>query len=189
MSLENLQDLLTDELRDLYNAENQLTKALPKMAKAANSEDLKNIFQEHLKQTEGHVERLNEIFEKLGANSKGRKCVAMQGIIEEAKDLMDEDAEDDVMDAGLICAAQKVEHYEMAGYGCARTWALALDRQDIVDLLQETLDEEKQADEKLTELAESHINEEAIHEESEEHDEEEEEEEAAAGSKTRMRSR
>jgi ferritin-like metal-binding protein YciE len=167
MSLESLRDLYVEELRDLYNAENQLVKALPKMAKAASSPDLRAAFEEHLTVTEGQVERLERIFESLGERPTGKKCVGMEGLIEEGKELIKDDAEDSVLDAGLICAAQKVEHYEIAAYGCVRTYARMLGFEDAANLLQETLDEEGEADKKLTELAESVINVEAEEEDSE----------------------
>jgi ferritin-like metal-binding protein YciE len=158
MHMETLQDLYIDQLRDLYNAEHQLVKALPKMAKAAKSESLQSAFESHLDQTNGHVERLERIFEKLGVSPKGKKCKAMQGLIEEGKEMMSEDATPEVMDAGLIAAAQRVEHYEMAGYGCVRTYAKVLGQSDAAELLQETLEEEESADKTLTDLAESMIN-------------------------------
>jgi len=161
MKLKTLHDLFVDELKDLYNAENQILKALPKMAKAASSEELRQGFEEHLEQTHGHVERLEQIFEQLGARAKGKKCVAMEGLIDEGKELMSEDAEPSVMDAALIAAAQKVEHYEMAGYGTVRAWAEQLGLHEAANLLQQTLDEEKETDEKLTQLAESMVNQEA----------------------------
>jgi ferritin-like metal-binding protein YciE len=161
MALESLHDLYVEELRDLYNAENQLLKALPRMAKAASHEDLKAAFTEHLEVTRGQVERLERIFNDLGVKAKGKKCDAMEGLIEEARDLMAEDAEPSVLDAALIAAAQKVEHYEMAGYGCVRTFARLLGYGEAADLLQETLDEEGEADKTLTELAETIINVEA----------------------------
>src|ERR1700761_9104167 len=157
MKLKTLEDLFHHELKDLYSAENQLVKALPKMAKAATNAELKAGFEEHLEQTKGHVERLNEIGEKLGIKLTGHKCKAMEGLIEEGAELIDEDAEDNVRDAGLIGAAQRVEHDEIAGYGPARALAESLGHEDIVDLLQQTLDEERETDEKLTELAESAI--------------------------------
>ena len=123
MKLSSLHELYVDELKDLYSAENQLVKALPKMAKAASSPGLAKAFTSHLKETEGHVARLEEIFAGLGISPKGKKCKAMEGLIEEGKELLSEDAEPEVMDAGLIAAAQRVEHYEMAGYGCVRTYA------------------------------------------------------------------
>ena len=159
--LNSLEDLLLHELRDLYSAEKQLLKALPKMAKAATSEALKEAFQEHLAVTEKQIERLDEIFTELDKSSRGPKCAAMEGLVEEASELMKEDADEMVMDAGLIAAAQRVEHYEMAGYGCARTFARTLGHDRIAEMLQETLDEEAEADEKLTALAESEINVEA----------------------------
>jgi ferritin-like metal-binding protein YciE len=161
MSLKSLEDLFVDELRDLYHAERQLTKALPKMAKNASTPELQEAFREHLGQTERHVGRLEEVFGQLGLKPKTKKCEAMEGLVEEAKGLLDEDAEADVLDAGLICAAQKVEHYEIAGYGTVVTWARRLGHDDSARLLQETLDEEKAADAKLTNLAESVVNQQA----------------------------
>lgn len=155
MELASLQDLLIDELKDLYNAEGQLVKALPKMAKAASHPELQTAFQEHLRQTEEHVTRLEQIFEQLGESAKGKKCYAMQGLIEEGKELIDEDADAEVLDAGLIGAAQKVEHYEIAGYGTARTHARLLGNKQAVSLLEQTLTEEKQTDDKLTRIADS----------------------------------
>jgi ferritin-like metal-binding protein YciE len=168
MKLGSLHDLYVDELRDLYNAENQLLKALPKMAKAANAPELRAAFEEHLAVTEGQVERLSRIFKQLGERPTGKKCVAMEGLIEEGKELMEEDAEPAVLDAALIAAAQKVEHYEIAGYGCVRTYARMLGYDDAAQLLQETLDEEGEADKKLTDLAESVVNVEAEQEGEEE---------------------
>jgi len=161
MKLESLRELLVDELKDLYSAENQLVKALPKMAKAAASPELKAAFEEHLEETKGQVDRLVTIFEQLEGSPKGKKCKAMEGLIEEGSEFIDADGEDSVKDAALICAAQKVEHYEIASYGCARTFATLLGLDEVADLLQETLDEEGNADKKLTELAETVINVEA----------------------------
>jgi ferritin-like metal-binding protein YciE len=161
MALDSLHDLYVDELKDLYNAENQLVKALPKMAKAATNPDLKAAIEEHLEVTRGQVERLERIFKKLGVSPKGKKCKAMEGLIEEGKEVMEEDGQEAVIDAALIAAAQRVEHYEMAGYGCARTFAKLLGYDEAARLLQETLDEEGDADKKLTELAETGINVEA----------------------------
>src|SRR4051812_14488661 len=158
MALDSLHDLYVDELKDLYSAENQLLKALPRMAKAATAPELKAAFTEHLEVTRGQVERLEKIFKGLDASPKGKKCKAMEGLIAEGKELMAEDADESVLDAALISAAQKVEHYEMAGYGCARTFARLLGYDDAAALLQETLDEEGEADKKLTELAETVIN-------------------------------
>jgi len=161
MKLKTLQDLLHQELKDLYSAENQLVKALPKMAKAATNEELAAGFTEHLEQTKGHVERLDQIGETLGIALTGHKCKAMEGLIEEGAEMIDEDAEPSVKDAGLIGAAQRVEHYEIAGYGTARALAEKLGHDQVAELLEQTLQEEKETDEKLTELAESAINAEA----------------------------
>jgi ferritin-like metal-binding protein YciE len=161
MKMKSLQDLLVEELKDLYSAENQLVKALPKMARAASSVDLRAGFEEHLEQTRGQAERLERICEQLGVTPRGKKCVAMEGLIEEGKELMQEDMEPAVLDAALIAAAQKVEHYEIAAYGTAREWAEQLGLDDAAELLQETLDEEKATDEKLTELARQKVNQEA----------------------------
>ena len=163
MQAEDLQDLMVDQLKDLYNAENQLLKALPRMAKKASHEELKNAFNEHLEQTRTHVERLEQIFEKLDQNPKGKKCKAMEGLIEEGKEVMQEFEDPDVLDAGLIAAAQRVEHYEIAGYGTVRAYAELLGDSDTARLLQQTLDEEGQTDKLLTQLAESMINVEAAH--------------------------
>jgi ferritin-like metal-binding protein YciE len=163
MKTKGFADLLELELKDLYSAEKQLTKALPKMAKAASNEELKEAFESHLTETEGQIERLEKIFKQLDISfSRVEKCKAMEGLIEEGSDLMEEGLEPDVLDAALICAAQKVEHYEIAGYGCARTFAQQLGQDEVADLLQETLDEEGTADKKLTEIAESVVNPEAV---------------------------
>jgi ferritin-like metal-binding protein YciE len=162
MKAKGFQDLFELELKDLYSAEKQLTKALPKMAKAATNEDLKQAFQMHLEETEGQIERLEQIFKQLNVSySRVEKCKAMEGLIEEGQEIMEEGLVPDVLDAALICAAQKVEHYEIAGYGCARTFAQQLGHEDIANLLQETLDEEGMTDKKLTEIAESVVNQEA----------------------------
>ena len=159
--MQTLDDLYVDMLKDLYSAEKQLVKALPKMAKNAQSADLQKAFQEHLKQTEGHVERIERIFSDLGSSPRGKKCVGMEGLVEEGNELLQEQADPDVLDAGLIAAAQKVEHYEIASYGTVRTWAERLGYNQAAQLLQQTLDEEGEANKKLTQLAESHINMEA----------------------------
>jgi ferritin-like metal-binding protein YciE len=161
MSMESLQDLYLDQLKDIYNAENQLVKALPKMAKSANSPDLQAAFEGHLEETRGHVERLEQIFERLGEKPGGKTCKAMKGLVEEGSEMMDEDAGPPIMDAGLIAAAQRVEHYEMAAYGCVRNFARILGQPEAAKLLQQTLDEEGAADKKLTKLAEG-INHEAM---------------------------
>lgn len=158
MKLASLEDLYVEELKDLYSAEHQLLKALPRMAKAATALKLSRAFESHLRQTRGHVTRLEKIFKKLGGSPKGKKCKAMEGLLAEGKELMGEDAEPAVMDAALIGAAQRVEHYEMAGYGCARTYARLLGHNEAADLLQKTLDEEGATDKALTELAEKSIN-------------------------------
>jgi len=155
MKIETLQELFIDELKDLYSAETQIIKALPKMIKNANSDELRGAFEEHLEQTKGHVDRLDQIFGELNASPKGKKCTGMEGLLEEGKELMAEDIEPEVLDAGLISAAQRVEHYEIAGYGTVRTYAELLGLDEAAKLLQETLDEEKETDRKLTSIAES----------------------------------
>jgi ferritin-like metal-binding protein YciE len=162
MEIDSLRKLYVDELKDLYSAEKQILQALPKMVKKATHPQLKNAFQEHLEVTQGHVERLERIFEALGKPARGKKCKAMEGLLEEGKEVMSEDMEDDVMDAALISAAQRVEHYEMAGYGTVRTWAEQMGETAAAKLLQQTLDEERDADKSLTQLAESTVNVEAI---------------------------
>ena len=158
MEMETLQDLMLDEIKDLYSAEQQLTKALPKMAKKASSPELRQAFETHLAETQGQIERLESVFEALGEKPKAKKCLAMEGLIKEAKEMMGEDMDDDVMDAALISAAQKVEHYEIASYGTVRTYAKLLGNKDAARLLQQTLDEEGKTDKLLTKLAESSIN-------------------------------
>jgi ferritin-like metal-binding protein YciE len=152
-SKNSLRALYIDELRDLYNAEKQLTKALPKMAKAASSQELRNGFTRHLEQTQGHVERLEQIFEALGERPSGKKCMGMEGLVEEGTELMEQDFEGNIMDAALISAAQRVEHYEIAAYGTVCAFGELLGESHHVSLLQQTLQEEKQTDEKLTELS------------------------------------
>jgi ferritin-like metal-binding protein YciE len=161
MSIESMNDLFLDQLRDLYHAEKQLVKALPKMAKHASAADLRDAFQSHLQQTEEHVARLERVFEKIGSRPKTKKCEAMKGLVEECEELIDQEPDQLVLDAGLIGAAQKAEHYEIASYGTLITWARQLGQHECADILKKTLEEEKQADEKLTNLAESHINQEA----------------------------
>jgi len=153
MADKGLRELYIDELKDLYSAENQLVKALPKMAKGADSEELRQGFEEHLEQTQGHVQRLEEIFEALRESPKGKKCKGMEGLIEEGAEVLDEDYEGSILDAALIGAAQRVEHYEIAGYGTARAMAEVLGEIQHVTLLTDTLEEEKETDEKLTKLA------------------------------------
>lgn len=156
--MQTLEDLYVDHLKDLYSAEKQLVKALPKMAKNASSPDLQNAFQEHLRQTERQAERIEQIFSELDGSPRGKKCVGMEGLVEEGNEIMKEDVEPEVMDAGLIAAAQKVEHYEIASYGTVRAWAERLGYDRAARLLQETLDEESMANERLTQIAESHVN-------------------------------
>ena len=158
--MDTLDELYTDLLKDLYSAEKQLVKTLPKMAKAAQSSDLQRAFNEHLSQTERHVERIEKIFSDLDGSPRGKKCVGMEGLVKEGDEILKE-TDKGAMDAGLIAAAQKVEHYEMAGYGTARTWAQMMGHSKAARILQETLDEESQANEKLTQIAESHANMEA----------------------------
>jgi ferritin-like metal-binding protein YciE len=154
MAVANLEELLISELKDIYSAEKQITKALPKMAKAATSPALKAAFESHLKETNGHVERLDQIFEALGKSSRGKLCHGMQGVLEEGAEVLEDTEKGDVRDAALISAAQRVEHYEMAAYGCVREYASLLGRKDVASLLEKTLAEEKAADEKLGSIAE-----------------------------------
>lgn len=153
MPTEGLRELYIDELKDLYSAEKQLVKALPKLAKAASSDELRSGFEEHLDQTKGHVQRLEQIFEMLGEKPTGKKCKGMEGLIEEGSELTEEDYEGALLDAGLIGAAQRVEHYEIAAYGTVVAFAELLEESEHVSLLNETLEEEKETDEKLTELS------------------------------------
>lgn len=179
MKLDSLRTLWIEEMRDLYNAETQLVKALPKMAKKATNPELREAFENHLEETKTHVERLEEIFTRLGKKASGKTCKAMKGLIEEGAEMMQEDGPDSVLDAGIIAAAQRVEHYEIAGYGVVRTFASILGEDEAEDVLQETLDEEGAADKTLTEIAEGIVNEEA----------EEADEEEMATSARRSRSR
>jgi ferritin-like metal-binding protein YciE len=165
MDKNTLKGLYVEELKDLYSAENQITKALPKMAKAASSEELREGFEEHLEQTKGQIERLQQIFEKLGEKPGGKKCLGMEGLLKEGAEVIGDDFEDAVMDAALISAAQRVEHYEMAGYGSVIAYAEVLGEDEAASLLRETLEEEKETDEKLTDLSKE-INAEAQGEES-----------------------
>jgi ferritin-like metal-binding protein YciE len=153
MPNEGLKELYVDELKDLYSAESQLVKALPKLAKAAASEELRAGFEEHLEQTKGHVQRLEQIFEMLNESPKGKKCKGMEGLIEEGSEIMEEGFEDALLDSALIGAAQRVEHYEIAAYGTVRSFAEELGESEHASLLAETLEEEKETDEKLSELA------------------------------------
>ncbi|HET9635917.1 MAG TPA: ferritin-like domain-containing protein [Gemmatimonadaceae bacterium] len=161
MDLDTLKDLYVDELKDLYSAEKQIIKGLTKMSKAANSPRLKDAFRTHLEETRQHAERLDQICRDLGVSPRGKKCVGMEGLIEEGNELIQEDPDPDVLDAGLISKAQHIEHYEMAGYGTVRTYARQLGFDNHAELLQQTLDEEGKTDHLLTDLAESGINVEA----------------------------
>ena len=156
--MKTLEELLTDELKDLYSAENQLIKALPKMAKNAQTKDLRMAFEQHLEQTKNQATRLEQICEELGVSPRGKKCVGMEGLIEEGKEVMTEAEDPTVMEAGMIGAAQKVEHYEIAGYGTASAHARQLGFSGAVTLLEKTLEEEKMTDEKLTKLAKNQVN-------------------------------
>jgi len=162
MKLNTLEELYIDQLKDLFNAETQLLKALPKMSTAATAPELKKAFDEHLAETEDHIDRLKTIFKELEISPQGKTCKAMTGLLAEGSETISEDADPCVKDAALIAAAQRVEHYEMAGYGCVRTYARLLGHDDAADLLQTTLDEEGSVDKRLTDLAESVINLEAV---------------------------
>ena len=172
MPMKNLKQLFIDELKDIYDAEQRITKALPKMVKAANSEDLSSALENHLEETQEHVARLEQIFKNLNVSVGRKTCQAMVGLLEEGQSLMDEKGAQSVMDAALIAAAQKVEHYEMATYGCLRDWAQLLGDDSSAELLQQTLDEEGEADQKLTEIAQL-LNFEALEGEDEERGERE----------------
>jgi len=158
MSIKSLQDLIVDELRDMYHAENRLVKALPKMVEAASTPALKEAFERHLKQTENQVNRIETIFDQLGGDPKGKRCKGMEGIISEGAEVLDEEAPGSVIDAALIAAAQRVEHYEIAAYGCIRSHANLLGLGDVARLVEESLEEEEAADQLLSELAETEVN-------------------------------
>jgi len=162
MPLKSLEDLFLDELRDTLSAEKQLVKALPKMAAAASLPHLRSGFEKHLKETEEHIERLRQVFESIGETVRAKTCKAMQGLIEEGQEIIDEDADRETKDAALIAAAQKVEHYEIAAYGTLATWAKLLNYKKALPLLVKTLTEEKATDEKLTYLAETIVNPKAV---------------------------
>jgi len=193
--MHTLNDLFTETLKDVYFAENAILKALPKMAKKAKSDELKSAFTEHAEETEEHVKRLDKVFKILGQKPEGKECPALKGLVEETEELMSEASSPDVLDAGLIGCAQAVEHYEMARYGTLCAWAEQLDMDDAVELLEETLEEEKAADQKLTELATGGINEQAEAEESDQDesngddDEDEDEENKDEDNKTGKRKR
>ena len=162
MALASLQDLFLDELKDAYHGEKQLLKALPRMAKAAQSSALKAAFTKHLRETEGQVQRLEQVFKNLGERAIGKRCKGIEGIVEEGKDIMEEEGSEAVIDAALIAAAQRVEHYEIAAYGCLITYAGLLGNREAVRLLEQTLAEEEAADEALTALGEQGINQAAL---------------------------
>jgi ferritin-like metal-binding protein YciE len=190
MNENTLRELFVDELRDLYDAENRLEKALPKLAKAANLEDLRSGFETHLEQTKEHVERLKQIMESLDEKPTGKKCPGMIGILQEAEELIGEEFEGSVMDAALISAAQRAEHYEIAAYGCVHAWAKELGEDEAAELLEKTLTEEKETDAKLTDISE-HVNPSAnseAEEESEEKEGEETEERATPARRGKARS-
>ncbi len=161
MSLDSLQSLFLEELKDIYHAEKQLVQALPRLAKSASSPELKEAITSHLEETKGHVERIEQIFQDLGHTARGKRCKGMEGLLEEGKEIMEEEGEDAVIDAALIAGAQRVEHYEIAAYGCLRTYAQLLGYDKAARLLSETLSEEEAADEKLNAIAESKVNAEA----------------------------
>jgi len=162
MDLNNLRDVFHEQLKDIYSAEKQLTEALPKMAKAASAPKLKEAFRDHLKVTEHQVERIHQLLSSLGVNPGNKKCKAMEGLIEEGDEMAKNDGDGEARDVGLICAAQKVEHYEIATYGSLRTWASILEYREAAEMLQEILDEEYEADTKLNWLAEGHLNRKAV---------------------------
>jgi ferritin-like metal-binding protein YciE len=180
MEQNSLRELYIDELKDLYSAESQLLKAIPKMAKASESDELRKGFEAHLEQTRGHVSRLEKIFGNLGESPKGKKCKGMEGLITEGGEMIEEHDESEMRDAGLISAAQRVEHYEIAGYGCVKTYATLLGEDEAAALLEQTLEEEKETDQKLTQLAEQ-INVEAAGEGGEEEEDEEKPRSAGRG--------
>jgi ferritin-like metal-binding protein YciE len=184
--MKSLDELFVETLRDIYYVEKQLTKALPKMAKKATSESLAQAFTDHLEETEGQIERLDKVFELVGKPARGKKCAAIEGLLEEATEIMSEAESDVVRDAGMLAAAQAVEHYEISRYGTLKAWAEKLRLEDAVELLDETLQEEKATDQKLSELAESEINVEA--EEADE-DAEEEKERPKAKAKVKVKAK
>ena len=184
-AMETLKEMFEETLKDVYFAENAIIKALPKMAEKAQSDDLKAAFEEHLGETKGQVSRLDQIFKMLGSKAEGKECPALKGLVQETEELMGEAKNPDVLDAGLIGCAQAVEHYEMARYGTLKAWAEQLEMEDAAELLEETLDEEKAADEKLSELAFGGLNEEAegAGEDDEEDDKDEEKPKRASARK------
>ncbi len=178
--MDTLQELLVDQLKDIYNAENQLLKALPKLAKKASSETLKKAFLDHLEQTRGHVERLDQVGQSLSAKLTGKKCAAMEGLVKEGQEILEEEGQSPVIDVALVGAAQRVEHYEMAAYGNVRAIAEKLGHSEVVDLLQETLDEEGVADKLLTQISQDELLDAANSEDAEADDDAEDEDDTAA---------
>jgi ferritin-like metal-binding protein YciE len=189
MAEDTLHDAFLDELRDTYDAEKQLTKALPKLAKTATSAELRDAFESHLEETRGHVDRLDQVFQSLGEKPRGKHCEGIAGIIEEGKSIMEGDFDEVTMDACLIAAAQRAEHYEMAAYGTLVAWARSMGHDQAADLLEETLEEEKAADQKLSSIAEGGINQEAGEAAHSEDSEDEEDAEPAAATPARRGSR
>jgi ferritin-like metal-binding protein YciE len=186
-----LHEAFVHEIRDIYDGERQITKALPKMIKKATSEELRSALEEHLEQTQGQIQRLEQVFASLDESVRGKRCEGVAGLVEEAKAIMEEDMDDAAMDAALIGAGQKVEHYEMATYGTLVAWARAMGHEEAAELLQQTLDEEKAADEKLNSIAEGGLNQEAAdmaHPEEEEDEEEEEDDDTSSQSRRRTSS-
>ncbi|HZQ09692.1 MAG TPA: ferritin-like domain-containing protein [Anaerolineae bacterium] len=179
MALDSLRDLYVEKLKDLYSAESQIIRALPRMIKNTSTPELQQALQQHLKVTEGHARRIEQIARGMGESPRGKKCAGMEGLLEEGKELLQEQADSDVLDAGIIAAAQSVEHYEIAGYGTARTWAQLMGEGRAANLLEQTLNEEKEADQLLSQLAESFINAKA--------EEGDEEDMAMAGNSSRRR--
>jgi ferritin-like metal-binding protein YciE len=170
-TLDSLSDLLEDEIKDIYDAEKQLTRALPKLAKKAAAQELKDAFEEHLQQTEEHIARLEQVFDQMGMPARGKKCEGMQHLIAEGNDMISEAEDDATRDALLIAAAQKVEHYEIAAYGTLRVWANLLGKSDVAALFDDTLEEEKETDAKLTQIAESFVNQQAANSEDDQDEE------------------
>jgi ferritin-like metal-binding protein YciE len=167
-TMDTLEELLQDELKDIYDAEKQLTKALPKLAKKATNEELREAIEDHLNQTMQHIERLEQAFEQMGMPARGKKCEGMQHLIGEGDEMISDTEDGDARDAVMIAAAQKVEHYEIASYGTIRTWANLLGHSDVAALMEETLEEEKETDQRLTSIAESFVNAAAVENENEE---------------------
>lgn len=187
--INSLDSLFEDELKDIYDAEKQITKALPKMIKKAGAEELRSAFEEHLQQTEQQIERLEQVFELLELPARGKKCIGMQNLIKEGQEMMAEADDEDTRDALMVAAAQKVEHYEIASYGTLRVWANLLGHTEAAGLFEQTLDEEKETDQRLTAIAESFVNQEAADDEGEEDEEEDAPQRGRAGARKQMAAR